>query len=180
MTNDPLKTAWQQATLPAHDNLQALVRTKGGHPVMSRIRRQLLLEGCSYAVFLLVYYDFFDGHTKPLYLNIILVLSVACMLVQHINGYLLAAGRLREPDILQSLQQKIRQLKQYAWLSVGSRMLGWSGILVFFCTGITWTTPKYWLLAGATVIMAIQMGLLWQLWQRRINRINETLSAFTG
>lgn len=180
MTNDPLKSVWKQATLPAHGDLQALVRTRGEHPVMSRIRRQLLLEGCCYALFLLVYYDFFDGHTKPLYLNIILVLSVACMLVQHINGYLLAAGRLREPDILQSLQQKMRQLKQYAWLSVGSRTLGWGGILLFFCTGITWTTPKYWLLAGATVIMAIQMRLLWQLWQRRINRINETLSGFAG
>lgn len=177
MTNDPLKAAWQQAKLPAHGDLSTLMRTRGGHPVMSRIRRQLILEGSCYILFLLVYYDFFDGHTRPLYLNIILVLSVACMLVQHINGYLLAAGRLKAPDLLQSLQQKVRQLKQYAWLSVGSRVLGWCGILLFFSSGITWTTPKYWLLAGIAIVMAIQMVLLWQLWQRRINRVNDTLLA---
>ncbi|QJB35087.1 hypothetical protein HF329_28795 [Chitinophaga oryzae] len=177
MTNDPLKAAWQQAKLPARSDLSALLRTRGGHPVMSRIRRQLILEGGCYVLFLLVYYDFFDGHTRPLYLNIILVLSVACMLVQHINGYLLAAGRLKAPDILQSLQLKVRQLQQYAWLSVGSRVLGWGGILLFFCSGINWTTPKYWLLAGITIAIVIQMVLLWQLWQRRINRINDTLLA---
>lgn len=180
MTNDPLKAAWQTANIPARDDLQAVVRARGGHPVMSRIRRQLLLEGGCYILFLLVYYDFFDGHRRPLYLNIILILSVACMLTQHLNGYLLAASALKGPDIFRSLQQKVLQLKQYAWLSVGSRVLGWCGIMVFFCTGITWTNAKYGLLAGAIVIMGVQMAMLWRLWQRRINRIKKTLVELNG
>lgn len=181
MTQDPLKDAWNKADSTRHQPaaIQAMIN-KGSHPVMSSIRRQLLFEAGCYLLFLVVFYDFFDGHTRPFYLNAILVAAVGCMLVHNITGYLLTAVPLKGSNLLESLQQQLRKLRQYAKVSVCTRLLGVAGLLLYFSMQIRWTTGKYWLVAGGLAVVAVQLVLLWQIWQGRIRKVSNTIAALNS
>ncbi|CAL1516346.1 hypothetical protein [Chitinophaga sp. MM2321] len=177
MTQDPLKSAWDSATTPSREltALQAIVDKKS-YPVLKDIKTQLTIESISYVVFLLVYYDFFDGDTKPLYANILLVASFSFMLLHNLAGYIVAKRPAAGSDLIQSLKVQLSRLKQYATVSVTSRGLGFAGMIAFFLINIRWTTGTYWTLAAVVLILGVQLFLLRRIWTRRIQKISNTVA----
>lgn len=170
MTQDPLKTIWKQVAPEAYD-----IRVRQ-HPALRGILRQLLMELIAFFIFLLVYYDFFDGGRKPFYLNAILVLSVGSMLLHNVWGYLVIRYRSRGESLFHSMKAYLGKLRRYALLAIGSRAVGMAGIFFFFLRDIDWTTGKYWLLAGMLLVFAVQMMLLYRLWNDRIEKIRAILT----
>ena len=91
------------------------------------MRRQLLIEIVSFAIFLSIYYDFFDGSQKPFWANVILVATILLVIGHNLIGYFLAKGGgfgaapLNNPWKIAFIESK--SLQSYPLQSVCSRQL---------------------------------------------------------
>ncbi|GGH75694.1 hypothetical protein HNQ91_004546 [Filimonas zeae] len=179
MNEQQLKAAWQgaatsqQSTEALHNMLQ-----EGKHPVLKRMRKQLLIELAGFSAFLVVYYDFFDGNRKPLYANLLLVAGVVLVLLHNLWGYLLTRKKLTAGNVTVTLQQHAHSLRNWAVTAVTCRIAAFVCILLFFTSVITLTQAKLWLLAGAVAVAVVQILLLALLWANRIKAIQSVINDF--
>ncbi|MDR6565597.1 hypothetical protein [Chitinophaga ginsengisegetis] len=170
---DPLKSAWDNAPTPSR-NISAIIG-KHTSPVLKDIRKQVILEAIGYTIFLVVYYDFFDGDKKPFYLNLLLVISVLCMLAQSVTGYVLARQPAVKYNLLESMRKKLHNIRKYAVISIFTKILAFAGIFAFFLVTIRWTQQKYLILIPLVIIMVVQAYFQWKIWAGRIYRVRQTL-----
>jgi len=175
------KSAWQDDNSASKSNaeLKAMMQEKR-HPVLKRIRRQLIIETIGFTAFLLVYYDFFDGDRKPLFANVLLLAAVLLAIVHNVIGYMLTKRRIEGDNIKQSLEAHLSRMKLYAFASVASRVLTAACVLTFFASVITFTTQKYWILAGTIAVFIVQVMLLSGIWAGRIRHMKGTLAGFSS
>lgn len=179
MENDALKSAWQAIPTPRKSDaeLKSALR-EGVHPVLKGIRRQLVIEAVAFAVFLSVYYDFFDGDRKPLYANIMLVGAMLFVIAHNIAGYLFARQRVGADSIRQSLEGRLARMKAYAAASIAARVLAGACLCLFFTSVIEFDASRYGLLAVVITVFAVQVAALSGLWRRRIRRMQEVIEGF--
>ncbi|TWF45317.1 hypothetical protein FHW36_1011247 [Chitinophaga polysaccharea] len=178
---DHLKSYWDNTPTPNRNilEIQALAEKKTS-PVIRSIRKQLTIEIVGYSAFLLVYYDFFDGHKKPLSLNLLLVAAMLLLLAHNAFGYTLSKRPVLGENLLDNLRTKSLQIKQYAVISISSKILAMAGIFSFFLgMGIQWNNARYAALAAITGIVALQGFLLWKVWAARIKRMNATIAELS-
>ncbi|WP_436490968.1 hypothetical protein [Chitinophaga sp. ARDCPP14] len=170
---DPLKSAWDNAPTPDRD-ISAIIG-KHTSPVLKDIRKQVILEAIGYSIFLIVYYDFFDGDKKPYYLNLLLVVSVLCMLAQSVTGYVLARSPAVEYNLLESMRKKLYNIRKYALITIFTKILAFAGIFAFFLASIRWTQQKYLTLIPLVIIVGVQAYFQWKIWKGRIYRVKQTV-----
>lgn len=171
---DSLKAAWNQ--IPEEHTTDIKIK----NPVLKDIRRQLTIESIAYSLFLIVYYNAFDGDKKPFALNMILVVSVLLLLLHNISGYLLVKNNVNTGDLKQSLTKYLQKMKTYAAVAIAARALAFSGIMLFFMANITWTTGKYYGLAVVAGLLCFQVFALSKIWSGRINKIRGVLSEYVN
>jgi uncharacterized membrane protein len=178
MEQDALRSAWQGMSGQPRSNteLKAMLQ-ENKHPVLKQVRKQLVIEIAAFAAFLLVYYDLFDGHRKPLYANVLLVAAMLLAIIHSGIVYMLTKRRMKGDNIKQSLEGHLINVKAHAAVSVFSRALVAACLLLFFTTVITFTADKYWLLGGLGVLFIVQMVILSRIWTGRIRRMKELLAA---
>ncbi|MGF6926056.1 hypothetical protein QFZ48_001556 [Chitinophaga sp. W2I13] len=170
---DPLKSAWDNAPTPDRD-ISAIIG-KHTSPVLKDIRKQVILEAIGYSIFLIVYYDFFDGDKKPYYLNLLLVVSILCMLAQSVTGYVLARSPAVEYNLLESMRKKLHNIRKYALITIFTKILAFAGIFAFFLASIRWTQQKYLTLIPLVIIVGVQAYFQWKIWKGRIYRVKQTV-----
>jgi len=174
---DPLKTAWKRGagahTKSAEDIKKMLRENK--HPALKKIRRQMLWETLAFGWLGITFYDGFDGYKKPLYVNIILGVSVLLIILHNIIGYYNAKRSVDGYSLRASLERYEQSLRRFALWSILLRVLYSAGLMIFFLsvTGMgTWS----WVLIGVLVsAFAFQMHIMKQMWQNRINEVNLTV-----
>jgi hypothetical protein len=181
MENDALKSAWKgtPGQHKDHETIKFMMQERN-HPVLKRMRLQLIIEIAAFAVFLLVYDDFFDGGRKPVYVHVLLVVAVLLVIAHNVWGYVLAKHPVNGGNLIQSLQRHVAKLKGYAVVSVASRTLIVGSVLLFFMSTVVLGGDKYWILLGIVLIVVIQLVLLSRIWANRIERIKKTLDDFSG
>ncbi|NLR61814.1 hypothetical protein HGH93_27205 [Chitinophaga polysaccharea] len=178
---DHIKSYWDNTPTPQKNilEIQALAEKKTS-PVLMSIRKQLTIEIVSYSAFLLVYYDFFDGNKKPLSLNLLLVAAMLLLLIHNAVGYTLSKRPVLGENLLDNLRKKSLQIKQYAVVSISSKILAMAGIFSFFLgTGIQWNNARYTALAAIAGILCVQGYLLWRVWAARVKRMNTTIAELS-
>lgn len=177
---DPLKATWDSTPNPQRtiSDLQDIIR-RHTSPVLKSIRKQMIIEAIGYIAFLLVYYDFFDGDRKPFYLNLLLVISLGCMLLYNVAGYMMASHPAEEKNLLENMRQKLQAVRKYAAWAICTKIAGFAGIIAFFVAGIQWNTPKYATLLCVVIIMVIQAYAHWKIWSGRIKRIRQTVEELS-
>jgi hypothetical protein len=179
MELDVLQSAWQNSSPATKTNAEFTSMMKERtHPVLRRIRRQLIIESIAFTFFLFTYYDLFDGDQKPLYVNVLLVAAMLFALVHNVVGYRLAKSGVTGSDINEALANHLSKLRVYALISVVSRVLVAGCLLFFFASIITFTAKKYWLLAGIIVVFVVQIKMLSGIWQKRIRQVKQVLESF--
>jgi hypothetical protein len=178
MDLDDMKSYWQQ--LPAESNkpAEALKRMikENGHPVLKGIRRQLLIEMVGWLVFLIVSYDFFDGQKKPLYLNLLIVGAGIFVVAHNGLGYMMARNLKTAGNIASALSDYLNKTKTYAIVSITSRIVSMTALLLFLTDAIQFTKEKHIVLAGIVVLFAVQIGLLCRLWIKRIIQLQTSIT----
>ena len=177
MENSSLQSPWNDpvGSQKTGKELRSMMR-EGKHPVLKRIRKQLVIEILAFSAFLLVYYDFFDGHTKPLYANLLLVTAIVLLILYSVFGYILTKQPVAGVNLKQSLNDHLRKMRTYAMVSVAIRSLALVCLLLFFSSTITFNSGKLWLLAGLIIVAAVQMFLLLKMWKGKIWRMREIIA----
>ena len=176
MNLEELKSNYKKARKKAIgvENLKKMTNSNH-HPTLKKMKKQLVLESALWAVFLLVYYDFFDGHLKPFFWNLLLVLSIILLLVHNILGYRITMQPINGKTIKQSLANYLRKIKKYSAISVFTRVLAFASIMFFFFSTLPFGSVKIWIVFGLVLISAIQIYSLQKVWSVRIKKIRESL-----
>ena len=169
MENDQLKSMWSNLGDTPKDQ-QTLKTMKSAHS-FRKMRRQLLIETIAFILFLIVYYDFFDGDKKPLYANIALIAAALFVIIHSFLGYKLATTALHGDTIRHSLTNSLSRLRKYAFISVSSRVFAAACLLIFFTSVIKFTSYKYISLSIILAIFCLQIIMLWNIWKKRIRKL---------
>ncbi|MGO4289747.1 hypothetical protein [Chitinophaga sp. RAB17] len=178
---DPLKAAWDNAPTPSRNTAElAAIANRQASPVMRGIRKQLIIELVGYTLFLVAYYDFFDGNKKPFYLNALLVVSVLFLLAYNVFGYTLAKNPAIGSNLLENMQQQLQQLKRYALVSVSCRVFAMAGIFTFFLANIRWDNSKYAAVGVIVIVTLLAIFVHRSIWAGRIKRLRNTIAALKG
>jgi hypothetical protein len=142
------------------------------HPALKGIKIQMILESTFWAVFLAVYYNFFDGHLKSPLWNVLLVLSVVLILVHNVLAYQITSIPINGENILDSMKKYLDRINTYSRISIGTRMVAIALILGYFISTISFTPEKYWSFGIVLLIFPVQFYLLQKVWAKRITKIN--------
>lgn len=179
MELDELKNAWHTVKTPDKTaaDIKAML-TENNHPVLKGIRKQVIIEVAAWSVFLLCYYTMFDGDTKPVWINLVLVVSVLLPLIHNLMGYSFARYLVNGKTLKESLTIYLAKVKVYATVSIGSRVLFAAGFVLFFTYGLSFNTAKYYSVAVIGLIFLAQLWMLFRMWARRINYIKSAVQGF--
>lgn len=145
--------------------------------VVRRIKWQLMLESALWMVFLMVYYDFFDGHNKPLIWNAILVASVVLLLTHNLLGYEITKNPLSGDDIKSSLGKYLIKIRKYSIISISSRVLAIAALFAYFMSTANVVGQKWFIVAALTAIIVFQAFALQRIWNRRIDKVKNAYKA---
>jgi hypothetical protein len=174
MELDNLKSAYQNAgkAMLSKENIQRMI-AEDNNPVTKSIKKQLLIETVLWAIFLAVYYNIFDGHLKSPLWNILLVLSIIFILAHNALGFQIIRHPINGETILESLKNYQNKIKNYAVVSIVTRVLAIAILLGYFISTIQFTKEKFISLGFIALIFPVQIYLLHLVWAKRKNQINE-------
>lgn len=180
MEIDDLKSDWKAIQpIPKSEETLLLMLQENTHPVLKSIRKQILIEVTAWSLFLMVYYSMFDGGTKPLWINLILVISLILPIGHGLYGYYYNKYLTDGSDIKTALAQLYSRLKNYALIAIIARVGFVSGLLLFFCYNIHFTTTKYFSLGFIVFVFVIQLVVLYVVWHKRLKHIQALLVGFS-
>lgn len=179
MELDDLKSNWNSSNeeQKSTDQLQLMTKIKH-HPSFKNIRKRLVVELMGLLAFASLYWTAFDGSQKPLIANVILLIGLIAYALNHIITLWLLPKPFTGTSIKQALKNYRHRLFRFAWLSVGSSLVFSISLLFFFATVIDFTSKHYYLLAGILVTFMIVLMISYRIWQKRINRLTQTISDF--
>jgi hypothetical protein len=174
MEQDSLQLLWHGMVAPQQstETLKNMTGDKA-HPVLKRIRRQMIIESIAFIVFMVVYYDFFDGNRKPRIANLVLVTGLALVIMHNVIGFVLAKELTIRHSIKQTLEAQLAKIKSFALISIFTRILAAACFLYFF-TSVSDTT---WVLAAIIIIFILQFVLLWTIWRNRIRQLRQAIDS---
>ncbi len=164
---EELKAAWQHMGA-GHKSPEELKNYLRKMPVRRNVLFQMIAETALFTLFLLFYYDAFDGHAKPLYLNALLAGAVGFIVLHNVIGIVQAMNVLKGKHLREVLAAYSARLKVFAVISVASRAAMYICFLLFFTYAVELNVFKVWILIAAAIIFLAQMILLVRMWMKRI------------
>jgi len=175
MKDEELKSLWRSAEPDARSQKDILLMLEERrHPVLKSIKMQITIELMGWSAFLACYYSMFDGAMKPLFINIVLIVSVLVPFVHNLYGYNLVKNAADRSSILASLKQHLQRIKIYASASIISRVVFTAGFLLFFSYNISFNSSGRYLFAAIILVLVIiQIIILHKIWQKRIRRFQD-------
>ncbi|MBA0884006.1 hypothetical protein [Flavobacterium undicola] len=180
MEIDDLKSDWNAIqSIPKNEETLLLMLKENTHPVLKSIRKQIVIEVTAWSLFLMVYYSMFDGATKPLWINLVLIIALLMPILHSFYGYHYNKYLADGSNIKMALEQLYARLKKYAFITVIARVGFICGLLLFFSYNIHFTTTKYFLLLLILVVFSIQIFVLYQVWAKRLGVLQVIIRAFS-
>jgi len=176
MDLENLKPAYQnkQKTGFSKEGILKMI-SKSNPPAAKSIKAQLIIETVFWTVFTAVYYDFFDGHLKPVLWNFLLLAAVCFILTHNALGFKIVNNPINGQTIVESLKNYQGRIKTYAVVSIVSRVLAIAILLGYFISTITLTNEKIISLGFIAFIFPVQIYLLNRVWKKRKDQINKIL-----
>lgn len=174
-----MRTNWNsfKSDLKSQEELWMMTQI-ANHPNLQRIRTKLMIEGLALTGFLLSYYNLFDGHNKPIWVNALLISAAVAFIANDLIGLYVLQTPVRRLQLMQSLKTFHSALKGMHISSIITSFAFACSLLLFFTSSIAFTGTKYALLTG---IIASLLGFtLWsnRIWKTRIKQIAETSRQF--
>lgn len=181
MELDNLKSNWKKvgAGKKGQNELSIMTNVKN-HPNIKKIRIKLIIETILIIVFLAVYYDGFDGATKPLWANLLLIVTTVSYIIVRFIGWLVLRNPIKGDNLKTSLINFQNKLKRMAISVLVTSFLFGSSIILFFASSIDFTKGKYLMLAGMVLSLILLVYLSSRNWFKRVEGINTTLIDFNN
>jgi hypothetical protein len=179
MEMDNLKSVWQEIS-PAQKEKEELhlLLKKNSYPILASIKKQLIIELVGFTAFLFCYNTMFDGETKPLWINLTIVAAILLQLFYGYKGFSMQSRFKSNNNLTEDLEYFIIQLQSYRFQVLLSRIVFAIALIIFFTYNISFYQRKWWVLAFIVITFSIQLGFLYRLWSKRINKLEATLAEF--
>ncbi len=179
MELDNLKSNWKKTGIGKKNQSELLMMTKiKNHPNIKRIRIKFIIETILLIVFSIVYYDGFDGATKPLWANLLLISTTTAYIIVRTIGWLVLRNPVNENNLKKSLINFQRKLKLMVISILLTSFLFGLAIISFFVSSIELTREKCFVLAGMILTLILLVYLSSRNWLKRIEGIKTTLIEF--
>jgi hypothetical protein len=178
MELENLKSEYQNAGKVAlsKTDIQKII-LENNRPVLKGIKIQLLIETVLWAIFLVVYYNIFDGHLKSTLWNFLLVVSIFFILIHNILGFQIITNPINGETILESLKNYSIKIKNYAVISIATRIFAIVILLGYFISTISLTNEKLVSLSFISLVIPVQIYLLHRVWTKRKSTINNMFQS---
>lgn len=179
MEKDKLSAIWQSIS-PIKKTTEDLSRMLKEHsnPILNSIKKQIIIELLGFTVFLFCYYSMFDGADKPLFLNIIITITILAPILHHLKGYQLQKQFRSGNNLKEDLTDFVTKLKIFRLETLLARVFFISGILLFFTYSIEFSANKWWALVVISIVFSVQLFFLYKAWSKRINKLELVLQEF--
>ena len=181
MNLEELKSDYQHVGTDHVESAENLNKMKNAvnHPVLKRITRQLIFESIIWLLLLIVFYDFFDGHLKSLFWNVLLSLSIILLLIHNLLGYSIVKKPIEGNNLKDSLKSYLFKMKNYSVISILSRVVAVGIFFLYLTSNIIWTTSKIWMsLAIFGLLISVQIYFLLKIWNKRTKTIEHNFKFF--
>ena len=179
MDIDDLKSNWKNLGNESFSEKQLQMMTKvNNHPTLKKLRLKLIIEAGFLTTLLFVYYDGFDGHTKPFWSNSLLIICVLFYITNNVFGYFQIKNPIQGNNILNSVQNQIKTIKRLTLFSAVCAILYAITLLVFFSVSIEFTPSKYMMLVGLIITFAVMFYFSFKSWKKRAGHFNKLLNEF--
>ena len=179
MNIDEIKSNWQQAGKQekSQRELAQMMKVKH-HPVLRRIRIQLIWESSALTAFLLLYYSMVDGDTKPLWANVVLVGSIIFYILNRLVGFVVVNNPVHGDDLIASLKNFLKRVRTLAVFSIVSATLYGLSLMLFLSVTVDFTPEKYLLMFMALAVFAGLLFVAFNIWKGRIRQLKNSLTEF--
>lgn len=176
MELDDLKSDWKNLTPDPRttEDLHRMIH-ENSHPVLKGIKWQMIFETTLFTLLLLVYYSGFDGDQKPFYANFLLVTAVLLVILHNVLGYLSVQNMVTGSDLRESLKNYLARVRRYAIVSVSSRVVAMTCLLLFFSSTVSFSGIRLLALLGVLLVISVQVYVLARIWKERIRSLNTVL-----
>ena len=176
MEFDKLKSTWQNAGKDGKDQKELLMMTKiKNHPQTRRIRLKFAIEVFLLIVFSIVYYDAFDGASKALWTNVLLIGSAIAFIVTRFVGWIKISNPVNGNNLKKSLEIFHDSLRRMSILVLSSSFLFGVALIIFFTLSVSLTNEKVFLVVGMVISLLLFIYLSYRNWNQRIKNIERTL-----
>ena len=177
MELNELKNDWAEleVTNPAKPaDLSATL--KQGPKRLRRLKLKLGIEAALLTLLFLVFHDWFDGHLRPLQLNIVLGAVLALGIANNIAVYRSIDLQLGSSDLRASLERLNRLFQGQAWLA-STVIVAINLLLLSFLTLNVFLTPGKMAIAGMWAASAFFGGwLTHRSWRARSREARDSLA----
>ena len=180
MELEKLKSDWKHAGTGKKNQNEILLMAKiKNHPKVKQIRIRFLIETIVIIAFLALYYDGFDGATKPIWVNIFLIGSTVAYILNRFIGWLVLRNPIEESNLTQSLKIFRNNLQRIFFFTLITSFLFGSSIILFFSVAIDFTKSKYMMFAGMIVFLVLLIFVSARNWLKKVRSIERTLEEFS-
>ncbi|MEP7108032.1 MAG: hypothetical protein ABI760_08615 [Ferruginibacter sp.] len=174
-----LKSDWQNAGKAFKSEADLLSMTKIiNHPTLKRIRIKLIAETIFLLLFLVIYYDWFDGDKKPFYANILLVTGVLLYVANDILGYISMVKPINGLNLKLSIKNYLTRIKRLSVFSLIFSSIYSIFLIIYFLSAINLTKEKGFLLLGLAIILFQLMFWSYRVWTNRIKSLKQQVKDF--
>ncbi|MEO8108525.1 MAG: hypothetical protein ABI594_00760 [Ginsengibacter sp.] len=176
MELNDLKSGWQNAGKAFKNETDLLNMTKiANHPALKKIRTKLIAESIFLLLFLIIYYDWFDGDRKPFYANVVLITGLLLYVANDVIGYVSIAKPILGLNLKLSVTNYFARIKRLAIFSLVFSFLYSISLIIFFTSVIHFTREKRLLLVAMAVILFQLMFWSYRVWTKRIKSLKQQL-----
>lgn len=179
MELNDLKSEWDNIGGQAKSRADLEAMTRASQPI-KKIRVRLLIEGVCLLFFLLLYYDWFDGHQKSWEVNALLVLGVLFNLGNNVLGYFYLQLPQKGISVKETLNKYLNRVQRLSFLSklASAGFLG--SVLLFFSSVVQFTPTKYFILLLLFLILSATAYVTHQFWKKRISSLENSVKELKG
>ena len=176
MELNDLRSEWKKAgkTGKTEASLVKMTRWRN-HPEIRKVKSKFIIEIGFLILFLVVYYDWFDGDQKPFYANLLLVTGCSLYLLNDLLGYCFLLQSSRGSSVTDAMESKLRNINRLSVFSILISFFYAICLLLFFLSTIHWSVDKYFLLAASFVFLFMATWISYRFWERRLAGIKSAL-----
>jgi hypothetical protein len=178
MELDALKSEWKhwgEETPKQQEQIRKMAE-KGNFKFLKHIKRRLLIESGALFLLLIVYFDWFDGHLKPIWVNILLACSLVLFIGHDLMVYYSLNLHLQGKNLKESLNRLLTDLKFQARIATVLITVFYIAMLTFLTININFTQTKVLMLLALVLICGggLWMTITW--WQKRLRSLKKCIS----
>jgi hypothetical protein len=179
MELNDIKSVWKDAGKISKSEAALYQMTKiTNHPALKKIRTKYIFEIIGLVVFLLIYYNWFDGEKKPLYANLLLISAILLFIFNDVIGYLFMLKPIEGSNLKTSIHNYFVRVRRLSIFSIIISFLYSISIVIYFTSVISFAKEKYLILIGIIVTLLVMTYFSSKIWSIWIKNLKQQIKDF--